>query len=210
MKNKTLHVGLSLTEEQKKDSNIVHCPLIEIVPVSQEELEPVDLDRISYVIFTSKTAVELWCRYFGAESLQAKILISVGRATSRQLKGKGLHVDYTAEEESAEGVVKILDEICLAGTVVLWPHAAGARKVIADYCRERNIILVERILYYTLTRKPENVPDLEVFDKIYFSSPSSVEAFFALFPHPPPHLSFEAIGPVTEKKIWSAKALPSL
>lgn len=203
MKPKTLHVGLSLTEEQKKDAYIVHCPLIEILPIPQEELKPVDLEEISHIIFTSKTAADLWCRYFGAKSLQGKILISVGRATSRQLEKKGLSVEYTAQEESAEGVVKILEEIWVTDCKVLWPHAAGARKVIADHCNKKNILLIEMVLYKTVTKKLEFLPDLSTFEKIYFSSPSSVEAFFALFPNPPSHLSFEAIGPVTHNALFN-------
>ncbi len=210
MNKKTLHVGLSLSEEQKNDPNILHFPLIEIIPVPQEELGPVDLSEISHIIFTSKTAVNLWYEYFGADNLQEKILISVGKGTSREIEKKGLHVPYTAQEESAEGIVKLLEEVCVSCDKIFWPHAEGARRVISEYCRKMNINLTERILYKTITKKLESLPDLTSFEKIYFSSPSSVEAFFALFPNPPSHLAFETIGPITlQQLIWSAKALPS-
>jgi uroporphyrinogen-III synthase len=192
-----LHVGLTLSEEQQKDKNLVHCPMVNVVPVPKTELPSLDTTKVTHVIFTSKTAVALWIDYFGLAALSSKQIISVGRATTRKLEKQGLH-PFTAEEECAEGIVKLLQTLDLRGAVLLWPHAAGARSVISDYCAEKKIPLIAPILYETVPKRPDPLPNLAKFDKIYFSSPSSVHAFFTFFPEPPPNLQFETIGAITQ------------
>lgn len=199
-----LHVGLTLSEEQQRDPKIVHCPFIEIIATPREDLNPIDFTKMTHLLFTSKTAVDLWVEYFGSEGIEDKVILSVGKGTTRWLKENKIKASFTAQEESAEGVIKLLEDLDLEGARLLWPHAAGSRSLIVDYCHARGIKIAAPVFYTTLAKRPEILPDLSLFDKVYFSSSSSVEAFFEVFPHPPVNLQFETIGPVTEKTLLAS------
>ena len=69
--------------------------------------------------------------------------------------------DFTAEDESSEGVVAMLQQMSLEK--VLWPHSALSRRIIADYLGPK---CHEWVLYDTVN----------VFDEVIVTSPSTVDA----------------------------------
>jgi hydroxymethylbilane synthase len=208
---KILYTGLELPPHYYL-KRVVHCPLIEVKARPKTEKGIVQVlngfGSYSHLIFTSKSAASIFVDYaisfgLGLEAFKSKTVIAVGQATGRRLRTLGLVPNLIAEEETAEGVVDLMAGCGLRkeSDKVLWPHAAQARPVIANWLKDQAIPYDECILYDTLTRHPEVTPDLNHFDEVVFTSPSTVEAFKTLYGAIPKtsNLKFTPIGPITKK-----------
>lgn len=77
---------------------IDHCPLIETVPLSFE------IKEASYLLFTSKTAVDL-CQ------LTQMPVIAIGKGTGARAQQKGFNVTHIADDETQEGICALLNQI---------------------------------------------------------------------------------------------------
>ncbi len=164
------------------DSCDLHYPIIRTVP------RKVALPPHTHIIFTSKMAV----RHFPG-SLVGKTIIAVGKKT-----GEEARAHHIAEEETAEGVCALLDQLDLEGATILWPHSALSRPVISDYLSERDIAFHDTVLYDTVTNRPFDPPNLDPIDEIVFTSPSTVKAFLELYGELPTNKKLTAQGPITQ------------
>jgi uroporphyrinogen-III synthase len=108
--------------------------------------------------------------------------------------------------ETAEGLIQLLDTMDLTQAFVLWPHSALSRPVLYDYFQERKVKLHHPVLYDTETAKPKELVDLQQFDEVFFTSPSTVDAFFEIYGKPPLHLKLRSIGSITENYLQSRLA----
>lgn len=194
---KTLYVGLD-PPSAGESGTIVHCPLIQVLPRHTPEVLSScrDLGRYTHLLFTSKSAVRFFLEIVEGDVRHLQVL-SLGAATTRFLLARGLQVHHTAEDETSEGVVAMLERLDLRHAHLLWPHAVRSRAVISDALRLRRIPYTECMLYDTFPVVPAPAPDLRDFDQVVLTSPSTVEAFFALYPNPPQKLRLVAIGPIT-------------
>lgn len=203
---KSLYLGLN-SSQFVSNKQIIHCPIIQIVPTPPYD-PPVKesfglLPQFTHIIFTSKSAVKIFCEYlvyFGipVENLNNKILIAVGKVTASHLLQHGLIANIVAQEETAEGVLKALHPLDIGHAYFFWPHSAQSRSIIPDYFMEHHIPLKDCILYSTELLIPEILPDFEEFDEIIFTSPSTVDAFKSIFGTLPKDKRLVAIGPITE------------
>jgi uroporphyrinogen-III synthase len=200
-----LYLGLN-PPEYKHGVNLVHFPVIQIIPrsVSKPEIQNAfeALPRYSHIIFTSRNAVDIFSKFLlhfqiSSESLSEKIKIAVGKATAAQTLCKGIPANIVANEETAEGVVQELEKLKLGNAFVFWPHAAKARPIISDFLQKQSIKFNECILYDTVARQQDQLPNLEQIDEIVFTSPSTVDAFIQLFGELPKNKKLTCIGPVT-------------
>lgn len=199
-KKTILYVGLEVPHSLFS-GKVIHCPLIRTVPRSpkspeiQEALS--EMDRYTHVVFTSKTTVDLMCTYV-KDKLLSKSIIAVGHATAHRISENGLPVAATAIEECAEGIVHLLDQQNVQNAYFFWPHSSKARSVLSDYFEKRGIRYRACSLYDTMSRRPQPLPDLNQFDEIHFTSPSTVDAFLEFFGTIPTSMKIHTIGPVTE------------
>ena len=195
---------LGLEPPQKKENETWICyPVITIAPASSANADIINaltiLSKCSFLIFTSKTAVDLFFALKpDQKSLENKRWIAVGTATAKRLHEKKIDDAYTAKEETAEGVVALIDALNIPqGTLFLWPHSARARRVIPNALNARGFSLTECILYDTLVQTPSPKPDLTTIDEIFFTSPSTIEGFLLAYGTLPKDKKLRAIGPVT-------------
>jgi len=179
--HRILYLGLDPSAHILR-GEVTHCPLIEIVPLRPE----IPRGRYSHILFTSKTAVDLFDQPIEWPA------IAVGERTAERLRRKGIQPVRVAEDESSEGVVEILDGV----EHLLWPHSRLSRRVIPNYCEKTGIELTE-VELYTTQRRAISPPDLEQFDEIAFTSPSTVNAFFHYFDQIPPEVEVWTQGAVT-------------
>lgn len=200
-----LYLGLEPPAYSSKE--VVHCPLIQIIPVphTHPEVRAVfsELFQYTHLIFTSKTAVSIFYHYlslfgWGLNIVQDKIIIAVGSATARLLKENQAFQVIVAAKETAEGVVEELMHLSLDKACVMWPHSAKARSVILDFLQQQRISHAHLVLYDTMTLRPDPIPSLEAFKEIVFTSPSTVDAFMEIFGKFPQHSKLTCIGPITE------------
>lgn len=169
--HRILYLGLDPSSHHLR-GKIVHTPLIEIIP---RQVGPVEIDRFTHLLFTSKSAVSLF------PNVGRCATVAVGSATAHALRKRGIEPILVAEEESSEGIIAALETLPLEGASLLWPHSSLSRRLIPNYLSERQIPFEEIILYDTLPRRPEELPDLSSIDEIAFTSPSTVAAFFQFY-----------------------------
>lgn len=196
-------------------AHLVHFPIIKTTPRSPHEPEIQRafhrIREYTHLLFTSQTSVEIFFSFLpqfdiNTKELKDKCWITVGKSTARLLRQNGFEVNISPEIETAEGVVEELKKIPLKNAYLFWPRSALARPILNDFFNlERfnlhGIRFLDCIFYDTHTHQPGPLPDLNLFDEISFTSPSTVNAFFELFDEPPKHLKLTAIGPITLSRL---------
>lgn len=200
---KALYLGPEYPGKAFPDRHITHFPLIE-TKIRTPFTALSEWNHYTHIIFTSKTAVRLIVSLLrknniSLSTLLEKTILTVGEATGELIAAFGAY-PLIAKEESAEGIVTLLKDMDLQNAHVFWPHSSLSRPLIESTLREKKVRLTASILYDT---KPTHapLPALEDFQEILFSSPSTVSAFFAACPKPPPHLRFTPIGKITANEL---------
>lgn len=206
-KKTVLYVGLEPPDLAVEAINYIHCPLIQIQPRPYVDREiSATFSRIgeyTHFVFTSKSAVRIFFAYLPLfqdveTCLKGKIFLAVGKGTARELHKYGSENIFTATQETAEGIVALLEKMNLDHAFFFWPHAAGARKILSHFLEEKKIAFEECVLYDTKGVFPDVPPDLTTIDEIHFTSPSTIDAFLELFGEIPADKMVSCIGPVTE------------
>jgi uroporphyrinogen-III synthase len=204
MKAKTLYLGLN---PPKEDPSVTHFPVIRIVP--RELDDPLVMGMLdkwnsyTHLLYTSRSAVRVmhkYCKRVGV-SVTGKIGISVGQATAKEMRTYGFSVDHVAAREQAEGVVDLLETLELKKASLLWPHSALSRSVLKDYFREKEFIAEGVVVYDTVAVHSNDPPDLATFERIIFTSPSTVDVFMAIYGSLPKDKELIPIGPITHKAL---------
>lgn len=197
---KVLHTGLE-----------GEYPLIETIPFAIETLPLLELQDTTHLIITSKMAAEYFFKALEVYATDVRHIpcIAVGKATSEKLKDYGFQEVITAEDESSEGVVKELQKIQSQIKKLFWPHSARSRSTISDFVKKSNLAcslacslaFVDCPLYDTKPKRPEKLPDLQEYDELFFSSPSTVDAFFEFYKTYPRGMLCTTQGKVTENHL---------
>jgi uroporphyrinogen III methyltransferase / synthase len=197
----------------------IEAPMIRILP--PEDDGPMDeacarAGEFDWIVFSSANAVDAFLDRLLAGPWDLRALggvkfCVVGPATAERLVRRGLKVDLTPSEFSAEAVVRTMsDTMHLAGTKVLLPHADIGRELIADQLRKQGADVSEVLAYRTVTMEPERDGEPDVYrmllerriDVVTFTSPSAVRAFVHVLGAEPAADLLRAtvvasIGPVT-------------
>lgn len=208
---RTLYLGLEKPCDVPEE---LHYPVIRIEP------SPVDdpgihatiagLPKTSHLLLTSKTAVRLFyealCAYScSVENLAHIRILAIGKATASRIQHYGLPGPHAiAQQETAEGVLSLLEQEKQAPTFVLWPHSALSRPLIEDYLEEKEIAHHCPAFYTSLPHNPGSLPASGSYNEILFTSPSTVEAFMALHGSLPNNKQLRAIGPITAEALKMA------
>ncbi|MDF2550508.1 MAG: putative porphobilinogen deaminase [Chlamydiales bacterium] len=211
---RSLYLGLD--ESKAEELSAVHYPVIRLEPVDgscqalQQGMER--LASFSHLLFTSKPAVHFFwqqCLKLNlSEAFQKKPCFAIGQATARALESLGCQTPLIAKEECLEGIIALFSTLNLTKASFFWPHSARSRTILVDFWRKEQISFYECCLYYTLLQKPYDL-DVSAFDRLIFTSPSTVDGFLALFKEFPIGCQLQAIGPVTGRYL-AEKLEPSL
>lgn len=211
-----LYLGTDPTHfeaQGRAKGHLIHYPIIKIVPraLDNPEIRQAydDLSEYTHFIFTSKNAVNVFCEHLDElkktpSDFTQKKVVAIGHVTAAHLSVNGLNPQWTAEEETQEGLVKLLSLIDLDDAYLFMPRSALSRPVLANYFKEREIRYQACDLYDTITQCLEPKPELEHIDEIVFTSPSTVKAFLEVFGKIPLGKKLLAIGPVTEEALRSS------
>ena len=196
-KKRVLYLG---TEGKK---GMAHLPLIEIIPRDFQGFEihtaMNDFSEYTHVILTSKNGVRIFCdcmEHYEVK-LQGKKVFAVGKVTAHALEERGVKVDEVAVEETQEGVVHLLAMEDLDDAYVLLPQSSRARSSLSSSLMLRRVRHQKVSIYDTKKKMPSVKPDLESFDEIIFTSPSTVEAFSEVFSVIPKGIKLTSIGAIT-------------
>jgi uroporphyrinogen III methyltransferase/synthase len=109
-----------------------------------------------YVIFTSARAVGASLKLLGDHSPQGgwPPVLAVGPATARAARQAGLSVRLVPAEFVAEGLLRALDGMDLAGKRMIFPRAEVAREELPDELRRRGAT-VDVVPVYRTEPSPE-------------------------------------------------------
>jgi len=164
-----------------------------------------DLYEYTHILFTSKNTVKVFCDHLTVLEIAPADLdacmIAIGKVTAAHLKDRGVEVHHIAEEETQEGVVRLLNEHDLDEAYIFLPRSSLSRPVLANTFHEREIRFQACDLYDTKTRQYDTKPDLREIDEIVFTSPSTVNAFIEIFGAIPQDKVLHAIGPITQASL---------
>lgn len=206
-KRKALYLGLNPKHRGKE---VFHFPIIEIIPRDFNLPEIVnvfaDIPDYTHIIFTSKSGVKMFfsClkkQGFTVDALKGKEIIAVGKITARHIEERGVKVDKIAEDETQEGITHLLALEDLGKSYILLPQSSRARCALTHSLMLRNVRHQRCFLYDTKPKSPAVKPDLENFNEIIFTSPSTVEAFMEIFGKMPTLKKITAIGSITQSKL---------
>lgn len=201
---KILYLGLDPSRFIHQ-GELIHYPIIRIVPRPLEELHTLFLSFHTYthLLCTSRTAATLFLKHMSTYGLSmadlyAKRILVVGKATAQVFD----RVDAIAQEETGEGVIKLLQqEKTLKQGHLFFPHSALSRNIIMDYLNTQGIRTTASVFYDTIPNSQEPLPRLDMFDEIIFTSPSTVDAFLHIFKAFPKQVTLTPIGPITQKTL---------
>jgi uroporphyrinogen-III synthase len=187
---RTLYLGL---DPARYPSPVFHYPVIRTVPLHTPELKHALAlwPQFTHVIFTSRTTVDLW-----REDLTGKTVIAIGRATAEALSNP-----LIAPQATQEGVIELLRSLDLSRAYIFLPHSRLARPALTNYLSQNQIRFFSLVLYDTQFQQPEPIPNLDDFDEIVFTSPSTVEGFLRIYKHLPQNKKLTPIGPITAGQI---------
>lgn len=205
-----LYTGLDLP----KDPYVrwFHLPLIRVEPRSSQDPEIKkaysEISLYTHILFTSKSGVRFFLEGlttwgYSKESLANKEVITVGKATKEFVENQGIEVKYVAEQESSEGVIALLKTLSLREGYLFWPHSARSRPIITDFLKEQSILYRAAVFYDTHHESPLLLPNLDSFDEIFFTSPSTIDAFLTLYGKIPADKKVRCIGEVTQAHLES-------
>lgn len=166
-----------------------HYPVIRTEPL--EVRVPPYWAQFTHIIFTSQTAVEYWPGPWDKE------IIAIGEATAAALRSKEIE-SQIAPSATQEGVIELIKQI---KGIFLIPRSRLARSTLTDYMEENQIPYAALDLYDTYFQKLEPVPNLDDFEEILFTSPSTVEGFLRIYGRLPREKKLTAIGPITQKAL---------
>jgi len=205
VKEKSLYFGLSSNRYYSR-GEVVHLPLIEIEPCPKKDFLYIgnEIQRATHLIITSQTSVRILCDVLDfyqvpKELFKSKKIIAVGQSTSQALQERGLYSSYIANNESQEGIIKLLSLIRLRECdCILYPKSSEARPLLQEYLESQRIALKVLNLYKPKSICLKEKPELSDFNEIVFTSPSTVKAFYENYNAIPSHLRIVCKGAVTE------------
>jgi uroporphyrinogen-III synthase len=192
-----LYLGLDPSRYPCRGKQLWHYPLIRTEKLVSPQIAEARLFwvKCSHAIFTSRSAVSYW---FEEVSPGDHHVVAVGKATAVALQEKGIF-PQVAKEETQEGVIACLQE--MDPSQLFWPRSQKARPLLENYLQERGFPYMALDLYTTVFLLPPLIEDWSGIQEIVFTSPSTVQAFFAIYPSIPQGVEVVAIGPVTKQAL---------
>ncbi|MCM8830970.1 MAG: uroporphyrinogen-III C-methyltransferase [Candidatus Omnitrophica bacterium] len=228
---KVLFTGLS-SERFFEDGLIFHIPMIEIKPLKDyTELDnwikslnvqfSTHNEKIDWIFFTSRFGVyyffeRLFKLGFDTRILNGIKIAAIGYSTANKLKEYGIIADLVPKNECSEGLLEeFKDVICSmfnaqCSMKILLPRSDIADKGLTEALKKLGCKVFSCVAYRNVM--PENLPEIDFsfFDKIIFSSPSTVRNFIKRYGKSPlEEIEIKAIGPVTKKELkkWVQKKI---
>ncbi len=205
-----LYLGTELPAAVAHDERWEHYPLIQLIP---RPLQSVDLERFwqelphfTHLFLTSKQATDLLAKALaelGLSLQNGQRIVAVGPSTAERAARQGWKVAHLCQKMCQEGMIQFLEQHRGEQLYIGYPHSSLARPLLRDYMTEAGVRFCSALLYDTVERVPDYLIDPEAFDRIVFSSPSTVRAFYSHFGYLPQPSSVTLQGPVTEREFLS-------
>jgi len=198
---KKIYFGL-----EPDDLSYYHFPVIKTVPIHLEKEIFSQVESATHIIITSKMGARYFMQQVSEHKLDLTLIyqkefLSVGCVTTATLKSMGCVNVRQAENESQEGLIDLIKEHYPNPKTysIFFPHSKKSRRNLPDFLKESGYHFSECILYDTVVNDShKNLPDLNNFSVLFFSSPSCVDAFLTLFGKLPRNKVIKTQGEITQ------------
>lgn len=208
-REKILYLGTN-PQKYRPLGNIIHFPMIEIVP---HELNPFeltqfkeDLPHIHLIAFTSRFGVKYFFELlkkmnFPLSDIPGVQCAVVGKDTLDALLQHGLVPVVVAHEETGEGLLHSLKaEYPLKGKKVLLPRSSLPNDTLKRGLMRQGAIVTEVTVYENKKPARRDLPQ-EAVAKVVFTSPSTVKNFLEDYGTIPSSWEILSKGPHTGKTL---------
>ncbi|MFC1482677.1 uroporphyrinogen-III C-methyltransferase [Candidatus Margulisiibacteriota bacterium] len=181
-KQKILFTGLS-PENYTHLGNITHYPLIETKPVHCK----IKIDKYDAIVFTSKNAV----KYF--PKVKNKKIFAIGKETEKELERKGIKTNYLSPKPNSRSLQHLIKKS--VSNKILYPTSNLSKNSISQLPN-----VTTKIIYKTIPIKQPKI-NLNEYGTIFFTSPSTVDAFLKIYKKLPHNKNYMVLGPTTKKRL---------
>lgn len=166
----------------EKGAEVVECPAIETELIKENKDLINALNNIKdyeWIVFSSPTAVDMFFKFLGENFIDIRSIYkikiaSVGNATSKALREKGIISDFTPSKFNGECLAREI--LPLINGKVLIPRAEKGSDGILNVFYENNIEYDNIPTYKTIIKTME-IDNIEDFDYVTFTSASTVLGF---------------------------------
>ncbi|MDP2940286.1 MAG: uroporphyrinogen-III C-methyltransferase [Candidatus Omnitrophota bacterium] len=203
-----LFTGLS-SERFFTKGTYFHLPLIEIKPIEDYQEFDSYLKRIKefdWIVFASRYGVEYFFKRLKYLELDLRILNGIkiaviGASTANRLLDFGILADLVPQKESSEGLLEEFQKLELKARKIFLPRSDISDKGLTQQLKNLEAAVTTSFAYKNVM--PKNLPDLdlEFFNEIMFTSPSTVRNFKKRYGRIPKGIKVSCIGDVTLKEV---------
>ncbi len=192
-----------------------HLPLIKIEPL--ENYEEFDnylkhIKNFDWIVFASRYGVEYFFKRLKNIGLDSRVLnnikiAAIGNSTKNRLLDYGILADVVPEKESSEGLTKKFKKINVKDRRIFLPRSNISDKGLSKAFEELGAKVTTAFAYRNVM--PKDLPDLELnfFNEIMFTSPSTVRNFKKRYKKVPKNVKIKCIGDVTLREAKSCRLL---
>lgn len=173
-------------------AEVWEIPTIRTVPITpnpalDEALD--DLKKYDWLVFTSPTGVQCFCRAMAQRKLDIRAfgngtIASIGSGTTKELLRHGLVADVQPEVYDSVHLGQLIGELCRDEQRILIPRAKqGSAQLIAEIQKRKSVEIADLPLYDTVPIEPgiSNFPQDKI-TMVLFTSASTVHGFRDAFP----------------------------
>ncbi len=186
---RVLYMGLELNHTYSFiPGKLIHYPLIRVRERSSRRMP--DFSSFNAIIFTSKTAVRLFFQKYRPENLK---IYAIGDYTRMEIEKLGFSVEGVSPRPDSDVFAEMIKK--LNYNQILYPCSSLSNNKILSLPE------VQKLVLYDVIPVKRKKLDLNEFQGVYFSSSSTVEAFYGIYKNFPDHLVYYAQGSYTFNRL---------
>jgi len=182
-----------------KGFDVKHQPLIQTSVIHNGNIL-IDAEALlscEWMLFTSQAAIEAWIE-LGLGFPKNMGFGAVGQKTAKRLEALGVEVNVIGEPQDAQGLAEVFIQNYADAKTVALPKGNLSLSILDDKLKAAGIETKPLVIYETQLLSVDYLKN-EVFDVVFFASPSAVEAFNNVLDQE--DMQYIAIGETTAKAI---------
>lgn len=185
-----------------------HLPLIRMKPM--EEYNKFDnclrnMSKFDWIVFASRYGVEYFFKRLKIIGLDVRTfnkikIAAVGNSTKDWLLNFGILADLVPQKESSQGLLESFHKIDLKDKKIFLPRSNLSDKGLKEGLQRLGAKVTTAFAYRNVVPKYLPTLDLNKFNEIMFTSPSTVRSFKKRYKKIPQNIRVRCIGDVTLKE----------
>ncbi len=185
-----------------------HLPLVKIEPMKSYEEFDNYLNKIKefdWIVFASRYGVEYFFKRLKLIGLDSRVLnniqiAAIGNSTMKCLLDFGVLADLVPKKESSAGLIEAFKKLNLEGKKIFLPRSDISDKSLSKEFARLGARVTTGFAYRNVMPKDLPELDLNFFNEIIFTSPSTVRNFKKRYKNVPENVKIKCIGNVTLKE----------